>query len=98
MRGYIYRGRYHAFRHGVIVVGEKGTARFNGFAWGYSGEGPRGLRQFLTQLNVSKDQIAEVLESNWPDFNKRQDCWRIDLTPAETPELMEVVTGVGAYV
>jgi len=43
---------------------------FTGFSWGYGGEGPRGLCEFLTGLGfkVSMDTIA-----GWPtkDFGRR---------------------------
>ena len=39
-------------REAVLVKGTRGTARFEGFCWGYGGEGPRGLRNLLLMLGV----------------------------------------------
>lgn len=54
VRGYRYHGRYHTSHEGVMVHGENGTARFNGFCWGYSGEGPRGLIDLLIHLGLPR--------------------------------------------
>jgi len=76
IRGYRYRGRYRVLHESVLVVGENGTARFGGFLWGYSGEGPRGLIQLLIKLNVS------VLESEKIAFETKRknevgEDWRL---------------------
>jgi hypothetical protein len=39
-------------REAVLVKGTRGSARFEGFCWGYGGEGPRGLRNLLLMLGV----------------------------------------------
>ena len=39
-------------REAVMVKGTRGSARFEGFCWGYGGEGPRGLRNLLLMLGV----------------------------------------------
>lgn len=49
IRGVRYHGRYNANHEGIRVRGNKGTARFSGFLWGYHGQGPRGLETFLHQ-------------------------------------------------
>ena len=49
----------------VMVRGESGSARFMGFSWGYSGEGPRGLKQLLDAANVSEDFQKLILATSW---------------------------------
>ena len=44
----------------VLVRGTKGTARFQGFLWGYSGEGPRGLVQLLECCGLSHNAAWTV--------------------------------------
>ena len=45
--------RYLTQNHeAVLVKGTHGTARFEGLCWGYTGEGPRGLRNLLLMLGV----------------------------------------------
>ena len=86
IRGYFYFGRYQTHHCGVIVRGDKGSARFGGFSWGYGGEGPRGLETFLKSINVPESEIRRVLAITWPNFNEAKECWRIDLdelTPAK---------------
>jgi hypothetical protein len=41
-----------ATREAVMVIGTRGSARFEGFLWGYGGEGPHGLRNLLLMLGV----------------------------------------------
>lgn len=68
VRGYRYRGRYQAIHEGVLVKGEKGTARFNGFCWGYGGEGPSGLVTLLTSLGIDRtkaESIAFTTKRDW---------------------------------
>ena len=50
IKGYRFRStrnNINTTHEAVLVTGEKGTARFEGFLWGYAGEGPRGLVQLL---------------------------------------------------
>jgi len=49
----------------VLVVGEKGSARFEGFLWGYFGEGPHGLRELLRQCGV-EDWLAHRITYGTP--------------------------------
>lgn len=52
----------------VMVRGEYGSARFMGFSWGYSGEGPRGLKQLLDVAEVSEEFQKLILATSWePD-------------------------------
>lgn len=76
VRGYWYNGRYGK-NAAVMVRGTLGTARFGGFSWGYGGEGPRGLEQLLQRLNVSAEQIKEVLRTPWEE--EVREHWRINL-------------------
>lgn len=73
VKGYFYKGK-HGPRAGVLVRGEDGTARFGGFSWGYSGEGPRGLAVFLRMLGAD-----ETLVINHPWNEKLGEHWRISL-------------------
>ena len=46
----------------VYVVNATGSAiRYSGFAWGYSGEGPRGLQQMIKELGWTVPD-----ETAWP--------------------------------
>lgn len=78
VRGYVYQSR-NGRRTGVIVRGTKGTARFNAFAWGYQGTGPRGLFEFLQKIGVAAD-IAKttVFNTLWEDSIGEK--WRINLS------------------
>jgi hypothetical protein len=63
VRGYCYVGRFkwgNAKEEAVLVRGERGTARFEGFLWGYHGEGPRGLVQLLIRLGVKKPDALRI--------------------------------------
>ena len=55
-----YDQGYSVRREYVLVVGEKGTARFSGLCWGFSGEGPRGLTDLLINVGAP-GWIAENL-------------------------------------
>lgn len=78
VRGYVYLGRYGAHHAGVLVRGENGTARFGGFSWGYSGEGPRGLVQFLLSLGYKLDEVQKVVYMTpWGAFNKAEEAWKL---------------------
>ena len=79
VRGYRYKGRHGVCHMGVMVHGENGTVRFGGFAWGYCGEGPRGLNQLFRHLGVNLNAMSHIL-GDWPAFNgPNQEFWRIDL-------------------
>lgn len=79
IRGYRYKGRYDALHEAVVVRGENGYARFGGLLWGYSGEGPRGLRQLLLKLGVNPD-MADNLPFQTKRLNKIGEDWRINCT------------------
>jgi hypothetical protein len=77
IKGYRYRGRYQAIHEGVLIRGENGTLRFNGFCWGYGGEGPHGLKTILLKLGVDEPiahQTAFHTPRRWPDI---EEAWRI---------------------
>lgn len=80
VKGYVYRGRYGATHTGVLVRGEKGTARFSGFAWGYGGEGPRGLYRLLTELGVEDAQAKATAFVNYRWTHAVGEVWKIDLS------------------
>jgi hypothetical protein len=62
--GYVHRivGDYAGRDAVVKVYGSKGVARFSGFAWGYGGQGPRGLQVLLDRCGF--DARADQL-GNW---------------------------------
>lgn len=60
VEGYRYRGRYHTTHEGVMIRGENGTLRFDGFCWGYSGTGPSGLYFTLLALRVDDTKARDV--------------------------------------
>ena len=62
----------------VKVIGEKGTATFTGFLWGYHGEGPRGLVQLLVELGVPQYR-AEEIAFNTPRLNTIGTDWLYDI-------------------
>lgn len=72
VRGYRYKTRgakYVIDQEAVLVKGDRGTARFEGFLWGYGGEGPRGLKALLICLGVSKPDAARIAHNaprNYP--------------------------------
>lgn len=43
------------WREQLLVVGERGSARFNGCCWGYGGDGPRAVHKILTLCGLDKD-------------------------------------------
>lgn len=63
----------------VLVKGDKGSARFSGFCWGYPGEGPRGLRQLFNTIGVPQAEIERVLAIDWEGWSKVGPVWQIDL-------------------
>lgn len=79
VRGYFYRSK-HGPRAGVIVRGENGSARFGGFSWGYSGEGPRGLGAFLESIGVAGESLRRAVSHEWDE--RIGEHWRIELSRA----------------
>lgn len=55
-----------------VVTSYWGTKKFkfefNGFAWGYGGEGPNGLATYLNELGLKADitEIAKIQEKDLP--------------------------------
>ena len=76
VRGYIYLGTHNTTHIGVLVRGDKGSIRFGGFAWGYSGEGPRGLAKLFEKLGI---EVNTFTLCQWPSFNDTREHWRIEL-------------------
>jgi len=76
--GYRYRGRYNTSHIGVMVKGDKGSARFSGFSWGYGGEGCRALQKLFAHLNVPESEVQTVMTMPWPNFNgPNEKFWEI---------------------
>ena len=88
VKGYRYFGRYNTTHEAVLVVGEKGKARFGGLLWGYSGEGPRGLHELLTKLGVSASKASEIAFQT-PRLNQIGEDWRLTATWEFTPGRIE---------
>ena len=86
VRGYVYFGRYHTHHSAVIVRGENGTARFDGFSWGYGGTGPNGLRRMLTGLGVSPEVVNKVAFATPWEVDGAKEAWKIDLTATPSKE------------
>ena len=81
VKGYIFQGRYGK-NAAVMVYGENGTARFNGFSWGYGGTGPNGLKNFLTTLGIDEATAKTVaFQTPW-DTDTVNTAWELSLTPA----------------
>ena len=74
IKGYCYKGRV-ANQMGVLIVGTKGTMRLSGLSWGYSGEGPRGLKQILEQIEVPAVTISTILTIKWNGWDKVEEAW-----------------------
>jgi len=64
----------------VIITGENGSARFNGFCWSYQGEGPRGLVKLLQHCGVPQN-VAEKVAFNAPRNSKDGTDWALDFHP-----------------
>jgi hypothetical protein len=56
---------YTTDHEAVLVKGTKGTARFDGFLWGYGGTGPNGLRVLLEACGFN-DKAAQAIAFNTP--------------------------------
>ena len=85
VRGYCYRDGQGIKQMAVLVRGSLGSARFGGFAWGYGGEGPRGLKTLLNQLGVDAITTKKIVEdTRWDGWEKVGESWRISLaSPVE---------------
>src|ERR1044072_5105023 len=81
--GYRYNGTEY-----VMVKGEKGTARFAGFCWGYSGEGVRGLAQLLMACNIPRETAnwySRNIRRNWTLKNNTD--WEIQFEHTRFPSI-----------
>lgn len=74
IRAYVYKND-GICRPVVLVKGDRGSARFSGFSWGYNGEGVRGTKSLLQKLNIPSDTIDQVLSTKWTDEIKEH--WRV---------------------
>lgn len=68
----------------VAVLGDLGRIRMEGFCWGYSGEGPRGLQKLFDLLGVEEDAttIADA-----PTHQDTKVYWQIDIDEDGVKEL-----------
>jgi len=80
VRAVSYRSRKDGIvRLAVIVRGEKGYCRFEGFCFGYGGEGPHGLRRLFEAIRVPESIAVHIChETKSPDYSKNQEHWRLD--------------------
>lgn len=90
VKGYVYKGRYNTTHVGVMVKGDRGSARFSGLSWGYFGTGPNGLRQLLSKLGLDNNTIADVAHYNvkW-EPNKVGEFWNIKFKTDYSVELKQ---------
>lgn len=79
IKGYCYKGKHGVNHVAVLLRGNKGSMRISNFSWGYSGEGPRGLKKFLEELSVDQNEINRVLNISWDGWDKPQEFWRINV-------------------
>jgi hypothetical protein len=82
VKGYFYRAPDGSIHNAVMLVGDKGTVRFSGFSWGYSGEGSRGLNELFRVLGLSHlDATDRNHMGAWPDWTLEhvKEHWRIKL-------------------
>ena len=79
--GYRYFGRYHTFHEAVMIRGDKGSIRFGGLLWGYSGQGPRGLKNLLTNLFGNHPWIDDIVYNTKRknSLKKKDVSWKISL-------------------
>lgn len=79
IRGLQYRPKASAMPNTVVIVrGDKGYARFEGFCWGYGGEGPHGLRRLFDALRIPQSIAAHVAHDiKSPDGRTPGEVWRI---------------------
>jgi hypothetical protein len=61
IRGYRYFGRFQTQHEAVMLVSEKGTARFSGLLWGYNGDGPRGTVSLLKLLGIHQERAEHYV-------------------------------------
>jgi hypothetical protein len=81
IRGYCYiaRNKWGTVKdEAVMVKGERGSARFEGFLWGYFGEGPRGLIQLLIRLGVKKPD-ADMIAHDVPRCYVPGTDWELEI-------------------
>jgi hypothetical protein len=69
IRGYRYtsasNNTYTTQHEAVLVKGPKGSMRFEGMLWSYSGEGPRGLVKLLEACGLNR-YAAQAIAFNTP--------------------------------
>lgn len=79
IRGLQYRPKPGNMPNTVVIVkGTNGYARFEGFSWGYGGEGPHGLRRLFDALRIPQSiatHVAHDIKS--PDGKTPGELWRI---------------------
>lgn len=51
----------------IRIIGERGSIRFGGFAWGYGGTGPTGLRRTLVMYGVSENVARAMVHGTEQD-------------------------------
>lgn len=79
VRGYL-RLNHGIKVNSVMVHGTEGTVRFDGFSWGYGGEGPRGLQELFNKLNIPQYQRDFVQSHEWVGWSgEPREYWRVNL-------------------
>lgn len=82
IKGYFHIGNGKMLYPRVLVRGDRGSARFNGFSWGYRGTGPQGLRNFLLSLGLNNEQASCIaFDTAWKW--EKGESWKISFQDGE---------------
>jgi hypothetical protein len=80
IRGYLRVDHRGIKLNSVMVHGTLGTVRFDGFSWGYAGEGVRGLLALFEKLNIPQYQRDFAEHHEWSGWEgPPREYWRINL-------------------
>jgi len=82
IRGVTFTNKYGVAQVAVIVRGTEGYVRLEGVNWGYSGEGPRGLRELFERYRIPSSLAAHIAHcipdaGNKTVPNKLVEYWRL---------------------
>lgn len=78
MRGIAWLNKWGVSQWAVIVRGTKGYARFEGFCWGYGGEGPHGLRRLFDYYRIPKTLAVHIAHEIPSPSTKIMEFWRLE--------------------
>lgn len=83
IRGIAWLNKHGHDQWAVIVRGDKGYARFEGFLWGYGGEGPHGLLELFKELNIPQKPAEFIAFKTKSPSNKVMEFWRLECSDTE---------------